>query len=44
MLDDISIYSPSTTPLHETNIYFLKDFLIDEQLAHFLHYDVSKLS
>ena len=30
--------------LHEANIYFLKNFLIDVQLADFLHYDVTKLN
>ena len=30
--------------LHEANIYFLKNFLIDVQLADFLYYDVIKLN
>ena len=52
MLDDISINSLSAINvayifvflLHNANIYFLKDFLIDAQLADFLHYDVTKLN
>ena len=30
--------------LHKVNIYFVKYFLIDAQLADFLHYDVAKLN
>ena len=30
--------------LHELNIYCVKYFLIDAQLADFLHYDVAKLN
>ena len=30
--------------LHKVNIYFVKYFLIDAQLADFLHYDVVKLN
>ena len=30
--------------LHKLNIYCVKYFLIDAQLADFLHYDVAKLN
>ena len=31
--------------IHEANIYLLKDdFLLDAQLAEFLHYDVTKIN
>ena len=30
--------------LHKVNIHFVKYFLIDAQLADFLHYDVAKLN
>ena len=30
--------------LHKTKIHFLKNFLIDAQLADLLHYDVTKLN
>ena len=51
MLYDIFIYSPCVINvayfymlfLPKVNIDFVKYFLIDAQLADFLHYDVAKL-
>ena len=52
MLYDISINSSCANNvacfymllLPKVNIYFVKYFLIDAQLADFLHYDVGKLN
>ena len=52
MLYDIFIYSSCVINvayiymlfLPKVNIYFVKYFLIDAQLADFLHFDVAKLN